>query len=58
MLLAQKEKIKNSNKCDDFATSEQTLKVSVAGTRTRVSRMKAEYPDQLDYNGYLLTILP
>jgi hypothetical protein len=24
---------------------------SVAGTRTRVSRVRAEYPDQLDYNG-------
>jgi hypothetical protein len=26
---------------------------SVAGTRTRVSRVRAEYPDQLDYNGML-----
>jgi hypothetical protein len=24
---------------------------SVAGTRTRVFRVRAEYPDQLDYNG-------
>jgi hypothetical protein len=24
---------------------------SVAGTRTRVSRVRAEYPNQLDYNG-------
>jgi hypothetical protein len=26
-------------------------KNSVAGTRTRVSRVRAEYPNQLDYNG-------
>ena len=26
-------------------------KISVAGTRTRVSRVRAEYPNQLDYNG-------
>jgi hypothetical protein len=26
-------------------------KNSVAGTRTRVFRVRAEYPDQLDYNG-------
>ena len=32
------------------------LKNSVAGTWTRVSRVRAEYPNQLDYNG-LLTIL-
>ena len=28
-------------------------KVSVAGTRTRVSRVRAEYPNQLDYNGFV-----
>jgi hypothetical protein len=28
-------------------------KNSVAGTRTRVSRVRAEYPNQLDYNGFL-----
>jgi hypothetical protein len=27
-------------------------KHSVAGTWTRVSRVRAEYPDQLDYNGF------
>jgi hypothetical protein len=31
----------------------KNLKNSVAGTRTRVSRVRAEYPDQLDYNGML-----
>jgi hypothetical protein len=29
-------------------------KSSVAGTRTRVFRVRAEYPDQLDYNGSLV----
>jgi hypothetical protein len=28
-------------------------KISVAGTRTRVSRVRAEYPNQLDYNGFV-----
>ena len=27
---------------------------SVAGTRTRVSRVRAEYPNQLDYNGFVV----
>ena len=27
-------------------------KRSVAGTRTRVSRVRAEYPNHLDYNGF------
>ena len=27
---------------------------SVAGTRTRVSRVRAEYPNQLDYDGAVL----
>jgi hypothetical protein len=31
-------------------------KNSVAGTRTRVSRVRAEYPNQLDYNGYILSL--
>lgn len=31
-------------------------KNSVAGTRTRVSRVRAEYPNQLDYNGCVLGI--
>ena len=26
---------------------------SVAGTWTRVFRVRAEYPDQLDYNGFI-----
>ena len=29
------------------------IKNSVAGTWTRVSRVRAEYPNQLDYNGLL-----
>ena len=29
-------------------------KFSVAGTWTRVSRVRAEYPNQLDYNGMVL----
>ena len=29
-------------------------KSSVAGTQTRVSRVRAEYPNQLDYNGLLV----
>jgi hypothetical protein len=28
------------------------IRNSVAGTRTRVSRVRAEYPNQLDYNGF------
>ena len=28
-------------------------KSSVAGTRTRVSRVRAEYPNQLDYDGFV-----
>jgi hypothetical protein len=31
-----------------------TKLISVAGTRTRVFRVRAEYPDQLDYNRLLL----
>ena len=31
-------------------------KHSVAGTWTRVSRVRAEYPNQLDYNGLLKTL--
>lgn len=31
-------------------------KISVAGTRTRVSRVRAEYPNHLDYNGSLYTV--
>jgi hypothetical protein len=31
-------------------------KNSVAGTRTRVFRVRAEYPDQLDYNGCCYTV--
>jgi hypothetical protein len=26
---------------------------SVAGTRTRVARVRAEYPNHLDYNGFV-----
>ena len=29
-----------------------SAKCSAAGTRTRVARVKAEYPNQLDYSGY------
>ena len=29
--------------------------ISVAGTWTRVFRVRAEYPDQLDYNGFAIT---
>ena len=28
-----------------------TLKSSATGTRTRVARVRAEYPNQLDYSG-------
>ena len=36
-----------------FSTPTATKrKFSVAGTRTRVSRVRAEYPNQLDYNGF------
>ena len=28
------------------------IPLSVAGTWTRVSRVRAEYPNQLDYNGW------
>ena len=31
---------------------EKKKNISVAGTWTRVSRVRAEYPDQLDYNGF------
>ena len=33
-------------------------KNSVAGTRTRVSRVRAEYPNQLDYNGCCAVVDP
>ena len=29
---------------------------SVAGTWTRVSRVRAEYPNQLDYNGDIICV--
>ena len=31
-------------------------KASVAGTWTRVSRVRAEYPNQLDYNGFVIYV--
>ena len=31
--------------------AKQSFKNSVTGTRTQVARVKAEYPNQLDYNG-------
>ena len=41
------------NQVDSNETKQQK-KNSVAGTRTRVSRVRAEYPNQLDYNGVLV----
>ena len=34
-----------------------TSKYSAAGTRTRVARVRAEYPNQLDYSGVYISIL-
>ena len=31
--------------------------LSIAGSWTRVSRVRAEYPNQLDYNGCQVTVL-
>ena len=35
----------------DAHTLGQISKVSATGTRTRVARVRAEYPNQLDYSG-------
>ena len=35
----------------DFLLAFLETKISDAGTRTRVARVKAEYPNQLDYIG-------
>jgi hypothetical protein len=40
--------------CDHPLPNKTHKKSSVAGTRTRVFRVRAEYPDQLDYNGSLV----
>ena len=45
----RKKKPAMSNSVSTFVQNKE--KNSVAGTRTRVSRVRAEYPDQLDYNG-------
>ena len=34
-----------------------TLKSSATGTRTRVARVRAEYPNQLDYSGRYIDTL-
>ena len=42
-----------------FADDEKlhTLKSSATGTRTRVARVRAEYPNQLDYSGRYIDTL-
>ena len=32
--------------------AEQSISYSATGTRTRVARVRAEYPNQLDYSGF------
>ena len=44
------ETIRKTNKISCFF---QKNKNSAAGTRTRVARVKAEYPNQLDYSGHM-----
>jgi hypothetical protein len=41
----------NGRYCNSYIFKRE--KNSVAGTRTRVSRVRAEYPNQLDYNGFV-----
>ena len=48
--------VKNLKLVDKFLhihKKELKRKDSVAGTRTRVSRVRAEYPNHLDYNGIM-----
>ena len=44
----KKNSIRKGNNCIELLK-----KNSAAGTRTRVARVKAEYPNQLDYSGHV-----
>ena len=52
-LTSQKKKIKIL-KYISIDQCNKKQKNSVAGTWTRVFRVRAEYPDQLDYNGFVV----
>ena len=39
-----------------YTVQRATKKDSAAGTRTRVSWVRAKYPNQLDYGGQLITV--
>ena len=47
-----------TKKNDHTKMKNEVQKVSVAGTWTRVSRVRAEYPNHLDYNGFDGEALP
>ena len=40
--------------CGAMVNFEDTKRSSAAGTRTRVARVRAEYPNQLDYSGLVI----
>jgi hypothetical protein len=46
---------RSTGKAENDEKRKKLEKHSVAGTRIRVSRVRAEYPNQLDYNGVVVT---
>ena len=49
--IKKKQKGPTNRKLGGAAMASRPVLVSPAGTRTRVFRVRAEYPDQLDYRG-------